>query len=171
MHQPPGTAESSEAAVVSPRVAQSREHPLALHGPAGGGSVASTSGDHGPVAQRQSGESNDLAGRKLETSQVRPNVRPERLYAVARLDLPVGLRTAQVGHALIEWVLRHGEPPENLVVLAVRDQEHLMQVAGKLMGDEHRLEVFNEPDLDMDATALVVGPESWRVLSSLPLLR
>lgn len=98
-----------------------------------------------------------------------PAPRVPKLYVVAREDLDVGLRTAQVGHALIGWVLEHGRPPDNLVVLAVKDLEQLHKVYDRAR--EHRMVGFHEPDLDDELTAVAVGPEGWRALSSLPLLR
>lgn len=97
-----------------------------------------------------------------------PAPRVDRLYAIARADLPVGLRTAQVGHALIGWTLEHGTPPENLVVLQVPDEDALRAILGRLDG---RTVAFHEPDLDDALTAIAAGPETWRALSSLPLLR
>ena len=97
-----------------------------------------------------------------------PALRAPKLYAVTRADLPAGLRTAQVGHALITWVLAHGAPPENLVVLQVPDLAALHALAERLDGDVVR---FHEPDLDDALTAIAAGPDSWRALSSLPLLR
>ncbi len=88
---------------------------------------------------------------------------------MARKDLDVGLRTAQVGHALIGWVLEHGRPPDNLVVLAVRDLDELHRIYDRLEG--HRFVGFHEPDLGDELTAVAAGPEAWRALSSLPLLR
>lgn len=107
---------------------------------------------------------------------------PTKFYVIARADLAVGLRTAQVGHALIQWVLEHGKPPDNLVVLQVPDEEALLDYAdaacGMTLGTRgatSRYALFHEPDLKDDPrgwhTALAVGPEGWRWLSSLPLLR
>lgn len=104
----------------------------------------------------------------VASSNLAPRVRPEKLYAIARADLPVGLRTAQVGHALISWALEHGVPPDNLVVLQVPGLEELHDVLRRLEG---RVVAFHEPDLDDELTAVTAGPEHWRALSSLPLLR
>ena len=94
--------------------------------------------------------------------------RTAKLYAITRADLSPGMRVAQVGHALIAWVLAHGAPPENLVVLQVPDLAALSALAERLDGDVVR---FHEPDLDGALTAVAAGPELWRALSSLPLLR
>lgn len=101
-----------------------------------------------------------------------PRAKSERLFAITRRDLPVGLRTAQVGHALIEWTLRFGKPPENLVVLAVDDEDKLESWLAMLADhDGKQLVAFHEPDLDDELTAVACGPAYWRDLSSLPLLR
>lgn len=94
--------------------------------------------------------------------------REPKLYVIARRDLDVGLRTAQVGHALIEWTCQHGRPPDNLVVLSVDDEVELLAVERQLRG---RVVCFEEPDLDNEVTAVAVGPEGAKQLSSLPLLR
>lgn len=93
---------------------------------------------------------------------------PTKLYAVGRRDLSPGLRTAQVGHALIAWVLAHGAPPDNLVVLETPGRAELEAVAERLGPAAVR---FEEPDLGGELTAIAVGPEHWRALSSLPLMR
>ena len=81
--------------------------------------------------------------------------RAPKLYAVVRADLPAGLRVAQVGHALITWVLAHGEPPDNLVVLSVPDEAALLATAERCPG---RLEVFLEPDLGAKLPRWRSGP-------------
>lgn len=116
----------------------------------------------GAEALRRGSGSNDFAAEGSTPS------RAPKLYAVVRADLPAGLRVAQVGHALIAWVLAHGAPPDNLVVLSVPDEAALLSAVERCPG---RSEVFREPDLGGEATAVAVGPESWRELSSLPLLR
>lgn len=98
-----------------------------------------------------------------------PAPRVEKLYVVVRRDLEVGLRTAQAGHALIGWVMEYGRPPDNLVVLAVPSLEELHRVYDRCR--DVRMVGFHEPDLNDELTAVAVGPEGWRALSSLPLLR
>lgn len=90
------------------------------------------------------------------------------MYAITRADLSVGLRAAQVGHALISWVLEHGRPPENLVVLQVKDEAALHATLRRL-GEQ--TVAFHEPDLDDALTAIATGPQSWRELSSIPLMK
>ena len=110
----------------------------------------------------ESVESNDLEGVGSTPA------RTAKLYAITRADLAPGLRTAQVGHALIAWVLAHGTPPDNLVVLQVPDLTALSALAANLEGDVVR---FHEPDLADALTAIAAGPATWRALSSIPLMR
>lgn len=117
-------------------------------------------------------DSSSLSGSSMETAQEVPLApREEKLYCIARADLNVGLRTAQAGHALIHWVLEHGKPPDNLVVLQVPDEPTLNRYWAALQIIEARVTPFFEPDLGDELTAVAVGPESWKLLSSLPLLR
>ncbi len=84
----------------------------------------------------------------------------------------MGLRTAQVGHALIGWALQYGQPPDNLVVLQVPDLAALEKLSMQLnLQAATEVVRFHEPDLDDELTAIAAGPGLWRMLSSLPLLR
>jgi len=121
-------------------------------------------GTIGSVAHQQSVRRNEPEGTRGSTSRVREPA----LYVIARADLEVGFRTAQVGHALIQWTLEHGRPPESLVVLSAPDLDALHRAHDRLVG---RVVAFHEPDLDDQLTAVAAGPECWRALSSLPLLR
>ncbi len=71
---------------------------------------------------------------------------------------------------LIAWVLEHGKPPDNLVVLSVANEAALVELHSKLAG-QPRIVEFREPDIGNEITAIAAGPEHWRTLSSLPLLR
>jgi hypothetical protein len=73
-----------------------------------------------------------------------------------------------VGHALIGWTVEHGSPPENLVVLQVPDEEALHSVLSRL---GPRTIAFREPDLEDKLTAIAAGPENWREVSSIGLMR
>lgn len=88
---------------------------------------------------------------------------------MVRADLPAGLRAAQAGHALIQWVLVHGEPPDNLVLLEVPDERALIEVLSLARREKFNHVEFCEPDLDDETTAVALGPQAWRRLSSLPL--
>jgi hypothetical protein len=101
----------------------------------------------------------------------RAKPREPKLYAVTRRDLPVGLRCAQVGHVLIAYALEHGPAlPANLVVLEVADEAELFAVYQRAR-EADRAVTFFEPDLGGALTAIAVGPEAWREVSSLPLVR
>jgi len=65
--------------------------------------------------------------------------------------------------------MEHGNPPENLVVLQVPNEEALHDLMRRL--DGHRVVAFHEPDLDDQLTAIAVGPECWREVSSIGLMR
>jgi hypothetical protein len=94
-------------------------------------------------------------------------VRATKLYAVGRRDLPAGLRTAQIGHALITWVLAHGQPPDNLVVLEVAGLAELQALAAQLP----EATLFYEPDLGDELTAIAVAPQRRGLLREIPLMR
>jgi len=85
--------------------------------------------------------------------------------------LPVGLRAAQIGHVLIHWALAFGEPPENLVLLEVADEQELCALFNALPS-EWASEGFTEPDLDNQLTAIAVESEyAHPLLRKLPLLK
>lgn len=93
-----------------------------------------------------------------------------KLYVIGRADLAPGLRAAQIGHACITWVEHHGTPPDNLVLLEARDEEHLWDLLQQFytLGWPHSS--FQEPDLDDETTAVATAhPDARRLLSSLPL--
>ncbi len=130
------------------------------------GSSVESSGSNDPEGE----DSTSSRTATIKTSSVdsSPTVRQERLYAITRADLSAGLRAAQVGHALIAWVLKHGEHGENLVVLQVPSRFALEELEKRLAG---RVEAFHEPDLGGQLTAIAAGPECWREVSSIGLMR
>jgi len=95
--------------------------------------------------------------------------RSAKLYAVGRGDLPPGLRAAQLGHACIHWVLKYGEPPDNLVLVEAADRAALEALRDALRAENVPMVEFYEPDLNDELTALAVDPGGWKMLSSLPL--
>ncbi len=99
-----------------------------------------------------------------------------KLYAIVRGDLPPGLQAAQLGHALIGYVLaRPGSAghwyaqSSNLVCLAVPSEAALRELAGALIAQGLPTFCFFEPDLEDQLTAVSTGPEAQRFLSNLPL--
>jgi peptidyl-tRNA hydrolase len=93
-----------------------------------------------------------------------------------RSDLGAGLQAAQLGHALIGYVL--ARPREaahwharsnNLVCLAAPDEEALCELAVRLIEQGLPVVCFHEPDLGGQLTAIATGPEAQRFLSNYPL--
>lgn len=90
---------------------------------------------------------------------------------MTRADLPVGLRAAQAGHALLAYALAGHDVPDNLVVLQVGDEGALTALLARLQWEKVEHVEFCEPDLDGELTAIAVGPAGQRMLSNLPLMR
>jgi hypothetical protein len=95
---------------------------------------------------------------------------------VTRDDLPPGLAAAQLGHALVGYVLaqpaqaaRWHTRSNNLVCLAVPDETALSGLVGRLVGESIPVLCFHEPDLGGQLTAVAVSPKGSRLLASLPL--
>jgi len=95
---------------------------------------------------------------------------------VTRDDLPAGLQAAQLGHALVGYVL--AQPAQaahwhtrsnNLVCLAVPDETALSGLVGHLVRESVPVLCFHEPDLGGQLTAVAVSPDGARLLSSIPL--
>ena len=99
-----------------------------------------------------------------------------KLYVVTRDDLPPGLAAAQLGHALVGYVL--AQPTQaahwhtrsnNLVCLAVPNEAALSGLVGRLVSASIPVLCFHEPDLGGQLTAVAVSPDGGRLLASLPL--
>jgi hypothetical protein len=102
--------------------------------------------------------------------------RATKLFIVGRQDLPAGLRVAQMFHALTSFIF--GKPKEtgewfaksnNLVLLEVPDKGALEDLLARLISKGIPVASFCEPDLGDELTAVAVGPEGRRALSTLPL--
>jgi hypothetical protein len=104
---------------------------------------------------------------------------PLKLYAVVRGDLPEGLRSAQMAHAVAGLVqncpesTNRWQTPDNnyLIVLEVEDGQHLRDEMAVML--EHCIThyVWREPDLDNAVTAIACFPQrekNW-VFADLPL--
>lgn len=95
---------------------------------------------------------------------------------LVRSDLPAGLQLAQACHGAAEWAMAHPELAREwythsnyIVVLAVPDEDPLLEWADRVFRDEHPYLLVYEPDIEQH-TALVISPGPyWQQLSSLPL--
>jgi peptidyl-tRNA hydrolase len=102
-----------------------------------------------------------------------------RLYIIARADLPIGLQAAQAAHAAFQYARDHWHVAAPwmrdsnwLVLVTIADEESLLDFAE--VARAHRLPVTTvfEPDLAGAATAVAVGPGQLarRLCANLPLL-
>lgn len=90
-----------------------------------------------------------------------------KLYVVVRRDLPPGLRTAQAAHAVAEMCIYHqdladlwrADPDGNyLIVLEVPDEPALLNMFHDVKAWGISRELFREPDIGFQATALGALP-------------
>lgn len=103
--------------------------------------------------------------------------RPPTQYIIVRRDLPLGHLAAQVAHAAGSGSERH--PPEtHVVVLAVKNEAELREVAGRLAGHGIGHTLVEESDAPYEGQAMSIGIELVedrtavrKEVSSLPLLR
>lgn len=103
---------------------------------------------------------------------------PARLYIVVRGDLGSGLLAAQAVHAAFAFADEHPtlftewlETSNFLVIVAARDEAHLIQISQKAHDLRIPFSSVDEPDLNGEMTALTLAPslESKKLCSSLPL--
>ena len=100
-----------------------------------------------------------------------------KLYAVGRADLPPGLRVAQMFHALRQFASEHPfieadwfRNSNTIVLLEAPDGEALSELASRASAKGVTATEFSEPDfLDVGLTALALGPDARKLVSSLPL--
>jgi hypothetical protein len=100
-----------------------------------------------------------------------------KLYVVVRSDLSPGQQAVQACHAALALAESGVAVPDTLVLLAVPDEPALLQLADRIAlgcalpcGYRLQLEVFCEPDLGGQATALATDEEAARpLLRDLPL--
>lgn len=100
----------------------------------------------------------------------------EKLYVVTRSDLSPGARCAQSCHAIRLFAEEHPEADRewyrgsnNLVVLEAENEGALLGLAAKARSESIPAVEFREPDFADAVTAIAVGGEAGRFLSSLPL--
>lgn len=100
-----------------------------------------------------------------------------KLHAIGRADLSPGLRVAQMFHALRQFASDYPfvesewyRNSNTIVLLEAPDGEALQALADKAREKGATVTEFSEPDfLDVGITALALGPDAWRLVSSLPL--
>ena len=80
----------------------------------------------------------------------------KRLYVLVRKDLNPSYRAVQAGHAVAKYMLDGDEFWENefLIYLGVKNKDHLEKWADKLWKHSIDYEMFREPDLNHEPTAL-----------------
>lgn len=130
-------------------------------------------GGSSPIPARYGREGSRWAGRCNDPASSAGSIPAPsaKLYAVTRADLPIGLRAAQVGHALLSYALAGHDVPDNLVVLQVEDEIALTELLALLQWEKVEHVEFCEPDLGGKLTAIAVAPEGERYLSQIPLMR
>lgn len=92
----------------------------------------------------------------------------DRLYVVVRKDLPIGLQMAQACHAARKFP----DPvtdDENLIVLHIDNELSLWKLVAATLYCGHRVEPFEEPDLDNALTAASFSGACREMLAGLPL--
>lgn len=100
-----------------------------------------------------------------------------RVYVVVRADLPPGQQAVQACHAALQLADGAVYGDSTLVLLTVPDENALHTLAARIRqrcaiprGYRLQLEVFHEPDLGGQATALATDEEAARpLLRNLPL--
>lgn len=108
-----------------------------------------------------------------------------KLYVLVRGDLSKSQQAVQSCHAVAEFMLwdnripcRCGACPDDLrwenetiVLLKVRNLDHLQEWSGKIRSATRAYNEFNEPDIGNEQTAIAAwGPELENLLRDLPLV-
>lgn len=98
-----------------------------------------------------------------------------KLYLVSRSDLPMGLRAAQLCHAVREFQALHPEvdlewymQSNTLVLLEVDNEADLTELAVRAEAHLCPVARFREPDLGNALTAVALGPAGKRFTRDLP---
>ncbi len=100
----------------------------------------------------------------------------ERLYLVVRADLPPGDQATQAAHALSAFAVEYPDEHrawhtagKNLILLATTDRFTL----AALLYDAAKAGIpnakFYEPDIADELTAIALGADARKMVSSLPL--
>lgn len=121
--------------------------------------------------QRKHAEPNELGGEGSSPS------RRAKLYTIGRRDLPPGLRVAQMFHSLRQYASQYPfvesqwyQNSNTIVLLEVADRSDLEELAFKAKAKGVTITEFSEPGfIDDGLTALTLGPDATRLVSSIPL--
>lgn len=100
------------------------------------------------------------------------------MVVITRRDLSFGLQAAQATHGVIEFCLQYPEITRDwhdksnyIVVLAVDNEEDLVDIIQRAETKNIWFCYFNEPDLDDEVTVVVLEPglDSRRLSSNIKL--
>lgn len=95
-------------------------------------------------------------------------------YVLVRQDLSVEQQMVQAIHAAMAATANHGglKTDTRLAVLAIKNQEQLLEWAGRLERQGIAFSMFEEPDHGIGPSALATAPgayETFKALRRLPL--
>jgi peptidyl-tRNA hydrolase len=103
-----------------------------------------------------------------------------KMIIITRRDLSPGQQTVQSCHAVAEICLRHGNDPviaewgkdhKTMVILGVDNKDEIERWESKLEALDVPCEMFREPDIGNEPTAIAIHPSCDRKLvKNLPLL-
>jgi peptidyl-tRNA hydrolase len=100
------------------------------------------------------------------------------LYLVVRNDLKAGMQLAQTNHCSFLFAVEHPQETKEwminsnyIAVLAIDNEEKLIELIEKAMMEKIRLSFFKEPDLNnqITAVALMAGEASKKLCGGLKL--
>ena len=110
--------------------------------------------------------------------QIQNKFQEPKLIVLVRADISAGYQVAQALHAVADFAHQHPETfqewksvSNSVVALSVPSEKHLLKHFRKLEGMNAKLVMFNEPDLNNEATSIGVygTPDIRKKLSGLPL--
>ena len=98
-----------------------------------------------------------------------------KLYVIGRCDLLPGLRAAQMVHVLRLYAAQYPfiesrwYTESNTIVLLEACESDLKALVERGRDRGVTMSVFSEPDVVDGLTAVAIGPDGWRLVSSFPL--
>lgn len=100
----------------------------------------------------------------------------DKLFIVTRSDLPLRDVAPQSVHAAFAFAHEHHFEwrtwflgSNNIVLLATKDEASLEQLAARARAANVPVSLFREPDFGDSVTGIAIGPQGWKLVSSLPL--